>query len=208
MTLPQLKANVSNCICHQRDKPVLISRIMGKISSTYNQNKAIDAHENNYHYQPSFSSNVGTYPSIVYNQNHNKVAQKSETNKNDKVYTKSDLRQLSKSDLVKIIETFSKSELINIIIQRQNRKQKKVDDQLKKRNAQHESVNKVFINPHEKNIKPVNFGERMATDYEKIEKQREIIRQLKQKRKVKMIWKHEMQREVGYFLQLMHMKKL
>ena len=179
-------------ISSKGSKKELISRIMTKVSHTY-ANKTAEPeyvskewipNENNYKYKASFSSGVyGTYPSIPYDPNSNNAKSTKQIKQKDKVYTKSELQQLSKSDLSNIIQSYSKSELINIIISRQNKKQKKVDEQLKKRNAHKDTTNKMFSNAHEKNIKPVNFGERMATDYDKIEKQRTIIRQLKEKRK-------------------------
>ena len=177
-------------------KKELIGRIMGKVGLNKNKNDNKNDseqdgswmihNESNYQYKPSFSCGVyGSYPSIVYNQNNqnNHKQQKEKEIDKDKIYTKPELQQFSKSDLLDIIHSFSKSEIINIIIQRQNRKQKKVDDALKQRNAHKDETKKVFTNPHERNIKPVKFGEKMATDYEKIEKQRVIIRQLKEKRK-------------------------
>eukprot|EP01084_Bolivina_argentea_P043136 79487_1 len=54
---------------------------------------------------------------------------------------------------------------------------------LRDRNACHSETQKVFTNPHEKQIKRMRPTERMATDYDKIEKSRAAIRALKEKKK-------------------------
>eukprot|EP00485_Elphidium_margaritaceum_P011480 CAMPEP_0202693774 /NCGR_PEP_ID=MMETSP1385-20130828/7806_1 /ASSEMBLY_ACC=CAM_ASM_000861 /TAXON_ID=933848 /ORGANISM="Elphidium margaritaceum" /LENGTH=366 /DNA_ID=CAMNT_0049349505 /DNA_START=116 /DNA_END=1216 /DNA_ORIENTATION=+ len=95
-------------------------------------------------------------------------------------YTKEQLQTLSKAELSALIKSmYSKNGMIAIIMRRQ--KKIEVDESLKERNAR---KNNAFADPHEKVVQSVAFGEKLATDYAKIEKQREIIKQLKEKRKV------------------------
>mmetsp|Transcript_47525 Transcript_47525/g.76252 ORF Transcript_47525/g.76252 Transcript_47525/m.76252 type:complete len:344 (-) Transcript_47525:290-1321(-) len=102
-------------------------------------------------------------------------------------YTKENLQKLSSAELLELMKkTFTRTELIEIILREYKRKQKRyqVDDGLKTRNEK--TAGKQLWNnqsAHERNAAPVAFGERMATDYDKIAKERERIRELKKKRK-------------------------